>query len=80
MKRTKLERSIKNKLADVGIEITPGSPAAKGVSKTAEVGAVVVNSSSHAYRVTRTAVAQAVESVREVVHDATRPPPTSKKK
>ena len=80
MKRTKIERDIKQKLADAGIEIRPGSAAARGVSKTAEVSAAVVNSGERACRVTRSAVAQAVESVREAVHEATKPPPAPKKK
>lgn len=80
MKRTKIESDIKRKLADAGIEIRPGSAAARGVSKTAEVSATVVNSSGRAVRATRSALAQAVESVREAVHEATKPQPTPKKK
>jgi hypothetical protein len=80
MKRSKIEREIKQKLSGAGIEIRPGSAAARGVSETAKVGAAVVNSGDRAVRATRSAVAQAVESVREAVHEATKPPPAPKRK
>lgn len=80
MKRSKIERGIKSKLADAGIEIRPGSAAARGVSRTAKVSAAVVNSSDRAVRATRSAVAKAVESVREAVHEATKPSSAQKRK
>jgi len=74
MKTAKLESKMKKKLANVGIEITPDSPAARRLTDVAKIGAEVVNTSNRALRVTQKAIRNAAESARETIHEATKPP------
>ena len=74
MKTTKLESKMKKKLAGIGIEITPDSPAARRLTDVAKIGAEVVNTSNDALRATQKAFRRAAESARETIHEATKPP------
>lgn len=80
MKTEKLESKIKKKLAGVGIEITPDSPAARKMTEVAKIGAEVVNSGNKALRVAHKAILDVAESARETIHEATKPPPKRPKK
>jgi 2-methylisocitrate lyase-like PEP mutase family enzyme len=80
MKTAKLESEMKKKLAGVGIEITPDSPAARRMTEVAKIGADVVNTGNKALRAAHKAIRNAAESARETIHDATKPPPKRPKK
>jgi hypothetical protein len=74
MNTAKLEQTMKQKLAGVGLDVRPDSPADRGISKVARASARVVTSSRHAFRKAETVIREAAESARETIHEATRPP------
>ncbi|MFA5263355.1 MAG: hypothetical protein WC378_05975 [Opitutaceae bacterium] len=80
MKTAKLESKMKNRLADIGIEITPNSPAARRMTDVATIGAKVVNTSNKALQVAQKVIRNATESARETIHEATKPSAAPKKK
>ena len=79
MKRSTLEKKIRQKLSSEGVTLTPGSPAERGVKLIAQVGADVATTSANAYHRTRAAVSQAAEDARDAIHQATKPGPTRKR-
>jgi len=74
MKTAKLESKMKKKLAGIGIEIAPDSPAARRLTDVAKIGAEVVNTSNQALRAKQKAIRNATESPRATIHEATKPP------
>jgi len=79
MKRSTLEKKIRQKLSSEGVTITPGSPAERGVKLVAQVGADVATTGASVYRRTREAVSQAAEDARDAIHQATKPAPRRKR-
>lgn len=80
MKRTVLEKKLRQKLAASGVNLEPGGPAERGVAYIADVGAKVATTGERALRDTRSALSRAAESAREAIHEATKPSPRRRKK
>jgi hypothetical protein len=79
MKRSSLEKKIRQKLHAEGVTINPGTSAERGIKLIAQVGANVVTKSTSAYRRTRDVVSQVAENTRDAIHQATKPGPQRKR-
>ena len=79
MKRSTLEKKIRQKLSAEGVTLAPGSRAERGVKLIARVGADVATTSTRAYHHTRDAVSRVAENTRDAIHQATKPAPTRKR-
>lgn len=73
MKTAKLERTMKRKLAGLGLEIRPDSPAARGLVGAARFGTRVVNTGRRALLAAEKTIGDSVESARAKIHEASRP-------
>lgn len=69
MNATTLKRKLNRNLANAGIAIKPGSPAAQSVDRIAKVGAQVVTSAQESKKV----ISEAVDTTLAAIHEATRP-------
>lgn len=69
MKRTELEKRLRQKLASQGVNLEPGSRAERGVKTIARVGADLANAGEKAAR----DLARAADAARDAIHEATKP-------
>lgn len=74
MKTAKLERTMKHKLAGLGLELRPNSPADRGLVRVARLGTRVVNSGRRALLAAEKTIGDSVEAARARIHEASRPP------
>jgi len=74
MNTAKLEQKMKQNLAGVGLEVRPDSPADRGITRVARVGARVVTSGNRVLKTAGNTLREAAESARATIHQATRPP------
>ena len=79
MKTTRLEKRLRRRLNEVGINLTPGSVADKKVHRSAEFAAELVQSSSSAISAARDALEDINDVVRAAIHRATKPAPKRKR-
>ncbi len=80
MKRTIIEKKLRQKLAAEGVNLEPGGRAERGVIFVADVGAKVATTGERALRDARKTIIRAAESARSAIHEATKPPQRRKKK
>jgi hypothetical protein len=79
MKRSVLEKKLRQKLAAEGVKLEPGSRAERGVKAFARVSADLATAGEQAVRDTRGVLTRAAEAAREAMHEATKPRPKSKR-
>ena len=73
MKPRTVTRKIKKTLADIGVEIAAGSAADRNIKQVAQVGAEVLNAGQKVALVAKKQWSEAADSLRESIHEATKP-------